>query len=54
VSAVPNELVDEVALCGSRARIQDRLSLWKDSPVTTLNLQVYDVDTLRAMVEMVL
>lgn len=54
VNAVPNELVDAVALCGSRARIQDRLSLWKDSPVTTLNLQIYDVDTLRAMVEMVL
>ncbi len=54
VSAVPNELVDAVALCGSKARIKDRLALWRDSPVTTLNLGLYDVDTLRTMCELVL
>ncbi|MBI1282116.1 MAG: LLM class F420-dependent oxidoreductase [Anaerolineaceae bacterium] len=54
VSAVPNELVDAVALCGSKARIKDRLALWKDSPITTLNLGLYDVDTLRTMCELVL
>ncbi|MBZ0279362.1 MAG: LLM class F420-dependent oxidoreductase [Anaerolineae bacterium] len=54
VSAVPNELVDSVTLCGTKERIKDRLALWKNSPVTTLNLQVYDVDTLRAVAEMVL
>ncbi len=54
VSAVPNELVDAVALCGSKARIKDRLALWRNSPVTTLNLGLYDVDTLRTMCELVL
>ena len=54
VSAIPNELVDAVALCGSKARIKDRLALWRDSPVTTLNLSLYDVDTLRTMFELVL
>ena len=54
VRAVPNELVDAVALCGSKARIKDRLALWRSSPVTTLNLGLYDVDTLRTMCEMVL
>jgi F420-dependent oxidoreductase-like protein len=54
VSAVPNELVDAVALCGPKARIKDRLSLWRESPVTTLNLGLYDVDTLRTMCELVL
>jgi F420-dependent oxidoreductase-like protein len=54
VSAIPNELVDAVALCGSTARIKDRLALWRNSPVTTLNLGLYDVDTLRTMCELVL
>ncbi len=54
VSAVPNELVDAVALCGPKARIKDRLALWRESPVTTLNLGLYDVDTLRTMCELVL
>jgi F420-dependent oxidoreductase-like protein len=54
VSAVPNELVDDVSLCGPKARIRERLSIWQNSPVTTLNMMVYDVDTLRAMAEMVL
>ena len=54
VSAVPNELVDDVSLCGPKARIKERLSLWQNSPVTTLNMMVYDVDTLRAMAELVL
>jgi len=54
VRAVPNELVDAVALCGSKARIKDRLALWRSSPVTTLNLGLYDVDTLRTMCELVL
>ncbi|MBZ0293349.1 MAG: LLM class F420-dependent oxidoreductase [Anaerolineae bacterium] len=53
ISAVPNELVDAVTLCGPKARVKDRLALWTSSPVTTLNMQVYDVETLRTMVELV-
>jgi F420-dependent oxidoreductase-like protein len=53
VSAVPTELVDDVSLCGTKDRIRERLTLWQNSPVTTLNMMVYDGDTLRAMVEMV-
>jgi F420-dependent oxidoreductase-like protein len=34
--AVPDELVDEVALVGPRQRIADRLEVWRESPVTTL------------------
>jgi F420-dependent oxidoreductase-like protein len=54
VAAVPDALVDDVALCGTKERIRDRLQLWRASPVTTLNLQVYDVETLRAVAEMVM
>ncbi|MEW5985218.1 MAG: LLM class F420-dependent oxidoreductase [Chloroflexota bacterium] len=50
---VPAGLIDEVALVGPRARIKERLSLWLNSPITTLNLTVFNVETLRAMVEVV-
>ncbi len=50
---VPGELIDEVALVGPRERVKERLQLWLDSPVTTLNMTVFDIDTLRAMVELV-
>lgn len=51
--AVPGELIDEVALVGPKERIRERLSLWQDSPVTTLNITVANIDTLRTMVELV-
>ena len=48
----PAELIDAVALVGPRERVRERLSLWRHSPVTTLNMTVFDVETLRAMVEL--
>jgi F420-dependent oxidoreductase-like protein len=51
--AVPDALVDEVALCGPRERIAERLALWRASPVTTLNIAAFDVETLRTMAELV-
>jgi F420-dependent oxidoreductase-like protein len=49
---VPGALIDDVALVGSRERVKERLSLWLNSPVTTMNITVFDVDTLRTMVEL--
>ena len=49
--AVPDALVDAVALVGSKARIRDRLQLWRDCPITTLNITAYSIDTLRFMAE---
>jgi hypothetical protein len=54
MSAVPDSLVDEVALCGPRERIQERLARWQTVPVQTLNLVVDDLDSLRTMAELVL
>ncbi len=54
VMAVPDALVDAVALVGSKARIRDRLQLWRDCPVTTLNITAFSVDALRFMAEEVL
>ena len=54
ISAVPDALVDEVALVGSRERIADRLEAWRESGVTTLLVQAPDRETLRTMAELVL
>lgn len=52
--AVPDALVDAVALVGSKARIKDRLQLWQESDITTLNIQTFDIDAVRTMAELVL
>lgn len=52
--AVPDALVDAVALIGSKDRIKDRVQMWKDSPITTLNITAFDMDTIRFMAELVL
>jgi F420-dependent oxidoreductase-like protein len=51
-AAVPDELVDEVALCGPRERIRERLAEWKDAGVTTMMVGSSDPNTLRTMAEL--
>ena len=53
-AAVPDELVDLIALCGPKARIKERLSAWEKAPINTLNLWTYDVEGVRVMAELVL
>jgi hypothetical protein len=53
VVAVPDALVDDVALCGPKERIRERLEMWKACPVGTMNLIAYDVASLRAIAELV-
>jgi F420-dependent oxidoreductase-like protein len=52
-AAIPDALVDEVALCGPRERIRERLAAHRQAGVTTLMLRG-DVTALRAVAEMVL
>lgn len=52
--AVPDALVDELSLLGSRAMIRDRLEAWRESAVTTLALMPTDSETLRTVAELVL
>jgi F420-dependent oxidoreductase-like protein len=52
--AVPDELVDEVALCGPRERIAERLQVWRSSEMTTMICGLSDINTLRVMAELVL
>ncbi len=54
IAAVPNQLVDEVTLCGPRDRIAERLDAWKDAGVTTLICNTTDPSTLRTIAELAL
>ena len=49
--AVPDELVDEVALVGPLDRIVDRLAVWKQSRVGTMVLGTYQPEVLTALQE---
>ncbi len=54
IAAVPDALVDDVALVGPRERIADRLEAWRESGATTLLCSTHDVNALRTMAELVL
>ncbi len=53
-AAVPDALVDEVALCGPPERIAERISTWRDAGVTTLICSTPEIGALRTMAELVL
>jgi len=54
IAAVPDALVDEVALCGPRERIAERLAAWKDCGITTMICGTSDINAVRVMAELVL
>jgi F420-dependent oxidoreductase-like protein len=54
MAAVPNELVDSIALLGTKERIRDRLEAWKASPVRTLLVGAGQPEALRTLAELAL
>jgi len=54
MQAVPDGLVDEVSLVGSKERIADHLAAWDESGATTLLVAATDLPTVRLMAELVL
>jgi F420-dependent oxidoreductase-like protein len=54
IAAVPDQLVDEVALCGPRERLRDQLDAWRETGVTTLICATDSIDAIRVMAELVL
>jgi F420-dependent oxidoreductase-like protein len=52
-AAIPDELADEVSLCGPRERIQERLAAWRAAGVTTMICSVSSPAALRTMAELV-
>jgi F420-dependent oxidoreductase-like protein len=53
IAAVPDALVDEIALCGPRERLREHLAEWKTSGATTL-MVTGDTTAVRTMAELVL
>jgi F420-dependent oxidoreductase-like protein len=54
IAAVPDELVDAVALVGPKERIRDRLEAWRETPVTTLIAGSSQPEALQVLAELVL
>ena len=52
-AAVPDALVDEVALVGDRARIAERVDAFRESGVGTLILQARQPEAIRLLAELV-
>jgi len=50
-AAVPDELCDEMSLCGPEARIRERYRAWEDAGVTTLLVQTRDAAALELMAD---
>jgi F420-dependent oxidoreductase-like protein len=50
-AAVPDALIDEMALVGPAERIADRLAAWRESGATTILVSARDQATLRAVAE---
>ncbi len=53
IAAVPDRMVEEICLVGSRARVRDLLAAWRESRVTTM-LVGGPPETLRTVAELVL
>jgi F420-dependent oxidoreductase-like protein len=54
VAAVPDKLVDDIALVGPRERIAERLAAWKASPVTTMLIGTRQIEAIRLLAELCL
>jgi F420-dependent oxidoreductase-like protein len=53
-AAVPDELIDEIALVGPKERIADRLGPWREAGVNTMIVLGQQPEALRVMAELVL
>jgi F420-dependent oxidoreductase-like protein len=51
-AAVPDALVDEVALVGPKERIADRLDAWRESGATTLLCATHQLEALRTLADL--
>src|SRR5262245_49371886 len=54
IAAVPDELVDAVALVGPKERIRERLDAWRETPITTLVVGSPQPEALEVLADLVL
>lgn len=52
--AIPDDFVDEVALCGCASRVRDQLAAWKESRVDTMILSNADRESIELIAELAL
>lgn len=52
VAAVPDDLVDEIALCGPPARIKELVEDWTSSPITSMSLMTKQPEAIRLMADL--
>lgn len=54
MAALPDALIDEVSLLGTREQLRDKIAVWREAGVTTLAVWAQDVVTLRTLAELAL
>ena len=54
IAAVPDALIDEISLLGTKERIRDRLQAWSETDVTTLIVGAAQAEAVDLMAELVL
>ncbi len=54
MAAVPDELVDKIALVGPKERIADRVGAWKSSGVDSMLLGAGQPEAIELLAELVL
>src|SRR5580700_6282209 len=54
IAAVPDALVDEIALCGPKERIAEQLGAWREAGVITMICATSDPVAVRTMAELLL
>jgi hypothetical protein len=53
IEAVPVDFADEISLVGPEPRIKRRLEVWRESPVTTLNIGARSPEQLRLIRDLI-
>jgi len=53
MAAIPDALIDEVALCGPKERIAELLGAWREAGVKTLICGTGDIHAIRTMAELI-
>ena len=54
IAAVPDDLVDEIALIGPRERIAERFGAWQESGITTMIIGAQQPEAIQLMAELAL
>ena len=52
IAAVPDGLVDEISLIGTKEMVRDRLDVFRDAGVTTILVSSMELSTLRTLAEL--